>query len=540
MIVEEVRKLKTDVVLDGELVWLEENGRSDFQLLQNAIKARKAGNMYYYLFDLLYSDDKDLTSLPLIARKDRLQKLVPPRSSRLRYSDHFRGVGGQMLRAFCEHNLEGIVSKRVDATYTSGRRGDWVKSKCSQRQEFVIGGFTAPRGARGHFGALLLGYYEDGKLRYAGRCGTGFTEQSLADMGKKLKTMESEESPFDIASPRARDVHWVRPNLVAEVAFSEWTRERILRTPVFHGLRSDKDPHEISIEKPKEAGKASSRRIPITHPDRIIYAKENFTKQDIADYYHTVAKWMLPHILKRPLSLVRCPQGSMKPCFFNKHFTDIPEGVLPIAEKGREAYLEIENGIGLQNLIQRGSLEIHPWNCHSANMEAPDQIVMDFDPGPGVEFERVKEGVVELKAMLEQLGLKTFLKTTGGKGLHIQFPFEPNYSWDKIKQFAKTLTEEMVSRHPKLYVGKMTKSLRNKKIFLDYLRNGRGATAVAPYSLRARPISAVAMPLAWKELATLKAPNQFTLPKALQYLKKRRADPWKDYLSVRQKIAMLR
>lgn len=553
-------KLKDhDVILDGEIVWQDEAGRSDFQKLQNAMKDGSTDELVYWIFDLLYLDGEDLRSLPLIARKDRLEKLVDKVDSALiRYSQHYRGVGEKMIEASCAMDLEGIICKRVDANYVSGRRDDWVKVKCTKRQEFIIGGFTEPEGSRTGFGALLLGIHEDGKLRYVGRCGTGFNNQSLRMMYKKLRQHEVDESPFEVASPRARGLHWIEPKLMCEVSYSEMTKDKILRVPVFKGLRSDKKPEQITLEeaepvrgdhvvkkvskktKTRTTAKEKPGKLPISSPDRVIYTKEKLTKLDVAQYYMAASEWILPHVKDRPLSLVRCPNSSTKPCFFSKHFkTNLPEHLIAVPDKEHEDFIAIDSKEGLLQLAQWGSLEIHPWNCHRDDIEAPDQIVMDFDPHEDLDFDLVKEGALEMRELLKQLGLKSFLKTTGGKGLHVQFPFEPLYDWDTVKSFAKTLTQEMVSRHPDLYTGNMSKKLRSGKIFLDYLRNGRGATAVAPYSLRARAISSVAMPIAWEELEKLPASNIFTLPKAIAYLKKRKKDPWKDYFKTKQKIALL-
>lgn len=533
-----LKKLKAkSAVLDGEIVYLDEKGRSDFQKLQSALKEDRAKHLVYYVFDLLYLDGKDLTSLPLIARKERLGKLIKSLGSdQVRMSDHFRGVGPRLFKECCSRGLEGIVSKRVDTPYASGRHSDWMKIKCLQRQEFVIGGFTDPQGARSGFGSLLLGVYENGKLRYSGRCGTGFNAKLLGTIFAKLKKLEIEKSPFELKSPRGRGLHWVKPQLVCEAAFAEWTDEGVLRAPVFQGLRSDKPPEEISIEKSVNLPK-------ISHPDKIVFAKEKITKQQVVDYYQAVSQWLLPHIADRPLALVRCPQGSTKPSFYSKHFADkLPESIIPVpqADKSDLPFVAVDSLEGLMTLVQRGTVEIHPWGCHRQSIEFPDQVVMDFDPGPRVSFEQVKDGALELREMLRKIGIESFVKTTGGKGLHVQFPCEPLYSWDQIKEFARTLALEFVSRHPDLYTANMSKRVRTKKIFLDYLRNGRGSTAIAPYALRARALSAVAMPLEWSQLKGLKSANEFTLKKALLYLGRRRKDPWDGYLDLKQKISILK
>lgn len=544
-IVEALEPIQEDAVLDGEVVFLDENGRSDFQKLQGALKAGKVRELIYYVFDLLFLEGKDLTSIPLIARKDRLEKLIKKlKNKRIRYSEHFRVAGPELLNASCSHGLEGVVSKRVDTPYVPGRHSDWVKSKCIQRQEFVIGGFTEPRGARAKFGALLVGVHEDGQLRYAGRVGTGFDQKLLGSLHAKLAKLETEKSPFELRSPRERDVHWVKPKLVCEVAFSEWTSDKILRAPVFHGLRMDKPASEIVMEIPKHLQKGSdkitqakaekakpkkSAKVNLTHPDKIIYPEEKLTKRDVFNYFEFAQDYILPHIKGRPLALVKCPGGAAAKCFFSKH-----EG------NADQAYISIDSGEQLLQNAQLGTIEIHPWGCHRETIEFPDQIVMDLDPAGDVSFAEVKKAALELKEMLSAIGLKSFLKTTGGKGLHVQFPIEPLYSWDQIKEFTRTLALEMVSRHPDRYTANMSKKVRGGKIFVDYLRNGRGATGIAPYCLRARRKSSVSMPLDWKDLKALKAANVFTLEKAEAYLKKRKHDPWEDYFKLKQTIKILK
>lgn len=590
-LVRALEKLRVDeAIIDGEVVWQDEHGRTSFQKLQNAMQAKRTDALLYYAFDLLSLDGKDLRSLPLAARKDRLAKIIRQlKAPEINYSEHFREPGSRLLKATCSMGLEGVVSKRVDQPYTSGRRDDWVKAKCIKRQEFVIAGFSEGEGARIGFGALLLGYYDGDQLVYAGRVGTGFDQQKLNDIRRKLRALEIEDTPYNMKSPRGRQLHWVKPKLVAEVSFSEWTDEGSLRAPVFQGLRADKDPKEIRREEeervvadhvvheaapaparstkkqrttkpsastrsakmsrartnkvaneaPTEAP-AESRKSTVSHPDRVIYPAEKITKQDVADYYAAVAKFMVPHLEDRPLSLLRCTDNAIAGCFFNKHLPEkLPEHVIPVPQKGKAPFVAINSAKGLHALVQYGTLEFHPWGCHRKDIEAPDQIVLDFDPDESVPFDQVRAGALEIRDLLKSLGLKSFVKLTGGKGLHVQFPFEPRYDWDTIKSFAKTLVLEMVSRHPELYTANIAKKARVGKIFLDYLRNGRGATAVAPYSLRARARSSVAMPIAWTELGKIKQPDMYDLKRALEYLRKRKKDPWAEYFKVHQRIALL-
>ncbi len=549
-----LKKLPVEsATLDGEIIWQNEKGHSDFQKLQNSLKSKDTGSLVFWAFDLLHLNGEDLTSLPLIARKDRLEKLIKKLDNdRIRYSDHFRGLGDQMIKESCKLGLEGVISKRIEAPYISGRHGEWVKSKCIKRQEFVIGGFTDPEGSRTGFGSLLLGVYEGSKLKYVGKCGTGFDEKSLREVHAKMKKLEIENTPFELKSPRSKNIHFIKPKLVAEVSFANWTQDEVLRVPVFHALRSDKAPEEISIEKPKPLSKAEKMRtspvkksvktaVHISSTDRIVYKKEKITKGEIAEYYQAVSKWMLPHLINRPLSLLRCP--SMKQCFYAKHFTPLPDNLIALPKvKGINhdaPFFTIDSVEGLLTLVQMGAIEIHPWNCHAPKLDRPDQIVMDFDPDPSLDFKIVKEGALELREILQELGIESFVKTTGGKGLHVQFQFEPLYDWDSVKEFSKTLAQEMASRHPDLYTTNIRKETRKKKIFLDYLRNGLGSTAVAPYALRAHDQSSVALPIEWEELKHLKSSDAFDMRTALKLIAKRPNDPWKKYFSKKQKIKIL-
>lgn len=549
-IVDSLTKIKVqDAILDGEVVALDQKGRSDFQALQIAMKARHEKSLVYYVFDLMECDGEDLRSKSLLERKEKLLDVLP-NSLRIRYSEHLETNGDQMFKASCEQDLEGIISKRKDSPYTSGRTKSWVKSKCSKRQEFVIGGYSDPQGSRDYFGSLLLGVYDGNELKYVGRCGTGFNGETIRMLHKKLQKNKSKASPFQLKSPKKRDIHWVKPKLVAEVSFANWTREEILRVPVFHGLRIDKSPTEVKreIEKPiQEVGKLEQTTL--THPEKVIYAREKITKLDVANYYRAVAPHILPHILDRPLSMLRCPEGTAKTCFFQKHFTSKQRGdeLHPVIHEimidehgGKRGYATIDSSAGLVAMVQSGGFEFHAWGCRKPDIEHPDQIVMDFDPDGKVNFTQVKSAAFELKSMLEELNLKCFVKVTGGKGLHVHIPIDTVYGWDDVKEFSKVLAQHMEENKPELYTSVMSRSKRVGKIFVDYLRNGRSATAVVPYSLRARAISAVALPISWDELKKIKDPASFTLPKTLALLKTRKVDPWKEMLDLHQKITILK
>ncbi|WP_437202889.1 DNA ligase D [Planctomicrobium sp. SH664] len=561
-------------ILDGEVVLLRENGVPDFQRLQNAIKSGRAEDFHYYVFDLPYCEGYDLRKVPLVERKRLLEQIItrqfPDNDGAIRYSEHLLGQGAEFATQSCLHDLEGIVSKRVDSPYESGRTRTWVKTKCHRRQEFVIGGFTRPQGSRSGFGALLLGYFENGKLRYCGRVGTGFTQQSLKDLEKRLSAHRTRQCPFTTRPPASRDVEsWVEPVLVAEVEFSEWTDEQQLRHPSFKGLRQDKPATAITKEEPQSIGTQRERprartepgkrtgdsrmssntasRAPvqvegvtITHPERIVYPSTEITKQDLAEFYSDISEWILPHVVGRPLSLVRCPGGQAEQCFYQKHFDgELPAGLRSIAIKEKsktEPYVMITKSKGLIALIQQGVLEFHPWGARGDQIERPDRIVFDLDPGEGTEWKQIVEGVKEVRSRLESLKLTSFLRTSGGKGLHVVVPLVRRSSWEDAKEFARLLASSMAQDSPRLYTAEMSKARRKGRIFVDYLRNGRGATAIASYSTRARPGAPVATPLRWDELVESLRPDAYTVLNLRQRLASLKSDPWEGFFELRQSL----
>lgn len=544
-------------VIDGELVWLDEQGRSDFQKLQNSLKNKDSRRLVYYVFDLLFLNGEDYRNFPLYERKSRLKNLVKAlRSPFIRYSDHVEGNAKLLFKTVCSYKLEGLISKNRESTYQSRRSDTWLKTKCKKHQEFVVGGFTSGAGARSDFGALLLGAYEGKKLRYIGKVGTGFTEQSLNDIRKKLSRRQRSNSPFDLKSPSEKNAHWVRPELVAEVTFANWTNDGVLRAPVFQGLREDKSPKEIGIEQERSFDdlklfRKKNRRknknkptLPISNPEKVFYKGEGITKAQVAKYYQDFSEMILPHISHRPLALNRCPDGTDGECFFQKRIpSPIPSSLVPVSilEKGKsKTFIELDSSEGLLSLSQMGAFELHAWGCHTNHVENPDQIVMDFDPGPGTKWTQVIQGAMDLKEILDDIKLESFVKVTGGKGLHVHIPVAPLYSWAQIKNFSKTLGREMVHRFQDRYTISPAAKARKNKVFIDYLRNGRGATAVAPYSLRASKVSAVAMPISWSDLQRIKSSNYFTLEKTYKHLRRRKVDPWKDYFKKRQRISILK
>ena len=521
-------------LIDGELVVENEAGASNFSLLQADLADKKSDRFIFYAFDLLYLDGQDLRGAPLIARKEALQTIIASGSDPLRFSEHFEADGETMLRHACRLSLEGLVSKLRDAPYHSGRSKDWLKSKCTARQEFVIGGYVVSTTSSKAIGSLALGLYEDGKLRHVGRVGTGFSARVAADLFKKLAALKQDKSPFAgrLAADAARGVQFVKPILVAEIEFRAWTADGNLRHASFRGLREDKPATEIVKEDAAEAAAPPPRRssITLTHPDRLYWPQDGITKEGLANYYSEVWPYIAPFVVARPLALLRCPDGVSKACFFQKHaWKGINRAIKLMQDpkdKAAEPFLLIEDLDGLIALAQAGVLEIHPWGSPLAALETPDTMIFDLDPAEGVAWSDIIAGAKEIKERLAKVGLPAFVKTSGGKGLHVYVPLKPKASWDDVKAFARALAESMAKDSPDRYISVATKAKRKGLIFIDYLRNGRGATAVAPYSTRARPGAAVSMPLAWTELNDAIGPAYFTIENAPARLANLKSDPW--------------
>ena len=556
------------VLLDGEVVAFDERGISRFQRLQNARSGRPAApDLTYVVFDLLHLDGYDLTNAPLLARKAALSQLITSMgadAASVRFSEHVVGSGAEFFREACQLGLEGIVSKRVDAPYRSVRSQAWLKCKCLRRQEVVIGGYTDPGGSRSGLGALLVGLHDDdGKLHFVGKVGTGFSERSLMELEARLSKLATKTPPF-VDPPRgaaARGVHWVRPELLAEVAFSEVTTDGKLRHPSFQGLRDDKTATQIRLEQsvvPLPAGDASDEEngavsptassrapstaslrlpIPLTHPERVLYPDQDLTKRDLAEYYLQIAEWILPHVSDRLLTLVRCPAGQGTPCFYQKHAKDgFSSAVSSHALEGDdEPYVYVQDVDGLVSLVQVGVLEIHTWGSTLEHLETPDRLIFDLDPDPELEWARVVEGALDVRDELLAIGLQSFVKTTGGKGLHVTVPLVPDSDWTAIKAFCKAIAAKLARQKPRRYVSTMAKDKRTGKVFIDYLRNARGATAVVPYSTRARPGAPVATPITWGELER-DVRGAFTLASVVERLTKQRMDPWPGFFDLRQTI----
>ena len=537
----------TSALIDGELVVEAASGVSDFSALQGDLAAGRVDRMVFFAFDLLHLDGQDLTREKLVARKAALEKLLAGATGPLRYSEHMEEGGPDLLRHACRLSLEGVVSKRRDAPYRSGRTGDWIKSKCSARQEFVIGGFTQSTTSRRAVGALAVGAYEAGKLVYSGKVGSGLTEASSFELWDELERQRVEEPPFadPLPAEARRGLRWTKPVLVAEVEFRGWTSDGRLRHPVFHGIRRDKPASEVVREAPGKAGGSAApsttmapvSRIKLTHPDRMLWPDAGVTKQGLADFYSEIWRWIGPHLVDRPLSLVRCPEGVGGQCFFQKHaWAGLDKAVEKLPDGEGDVVLVLHDLDGLIALVQAGVLEIHPWGSHIASIDKPDMLTFDLDPGDDVGWEAVIEGAFAVRDRLKAVGLESFVKTTGGKGLHVVTPIKPDADWETAKAFARGIAEGLAKDEPTRYTAQLSKAQRGGRIFVDYLRNGRGATAISAYSTRARPGATVATPLGWDELSPAIRADRFRVSNLLNRLDSVAADPWAQFFDLKQPL----
>lgn len=499
-------------LIDGEIVAFKD-GRPDFSALKAAISG--AGEMTFFAFDLLELDGEDLTGLSNLQRKERLRPLLAGADPRLQFAEHILGAGEKLFATMCREGYEGIVCKRADAPYRGQRGRAWLKVKCTKRQEFVIVGWTPSDKTRG-FRALLLGVNGPDGYVYAGKVGTGFDAALMADLGAKLARLER-KTPT-VAAPRAavRGAHWVTPKLVAEIAFTEVTPDGVLRHPSFLGLREDKDASQVVAEKPVpvEAIPAPEVHVKITNPDRLIFPDSDVTKGDLADYYARVAPIMLPWTANRPISLVRCPQGRGKHCFFQKHDAgSFGEHVhhVEIREKDGsvEPYLYVDDADGLVTCVQMGTIEFHGWGSSVATLEQPDRMVFDLDPDEELGFDAVKKAAEDLKNHLAEIGLVSFAMLSGGKGVHVIVPLRPQAAWPAVKDFSERFARALAEAEPDRFVATMSKAKRKGRIFIDYLRNQRGSTAVMPYGARARAGAPVAAPVSWAELRDIDSAHRW-------------------------------
>ncbi|HEL4257793.1 DNA ligase D [Stenotrophomonas maltophilia] len=532
-----------DARLDGELVVLDEKGRSDFAALQRVIDGSSKAPLRYLLFDLPGVAGVDISAAPLLERKTLLKALIGDTPGTLAFSDHVLGHGPQVFAASGKAGYEGIVSKQVDAPYVNVRARSWVKVKHEDTDEFLIVGHTAPKGSRVGFGSLLLATPDKDGLRYVGRVGTGFDDDSLRALARTLKPLAVEDAAVALPAHvpfRAASVHWVKPVRVAEVAFRGWGKEGLLRQASFKRLRSDKSGEDLAMPAKTTS---SDDAVAISHPERVVFAKKKIRKGDVADYYRQMARWILPGIVGRPLSLLRCPDGAGKACFFQKHHgPGLGDAVhaVPLQQKsGREDYVYIDDVRGLLQLVQMNTLELHPWGATVADPEHPDRLVFDLDPGEGVGWNEVKAGARDVRDRLQEIGLRSFVRLSGGKGVHVVVPLQPAADWEQAKAFCEAFAQAMAQQAPERYVATMSKAKRGGVIFIDWLRNTRGATSVCSWSLRARESAGVAVPLRWEELARIKAADAFPLDKALARAKRLKADPWQGIDAVKQTLPSL-
>ena len=562
--------------LDGEAVVLDHNDVPNFQALQNAFDANRPQDIVIYLFDVPYLNGYDLRAVPLVQRRAILHALLEGADGRvLRFSEDFAFSAEDLLKSACDMALEGIIGKRRDSHYTSGRTSTWIKLKCRHRQEFVIGGYTEPAGSRAAFGALLLGVHDSkGKLQYAGRVGTGFDAALLRAVKKELDALETSRMPF-ASAPRERSrtpVHWVKPSLVCECNFAEWTNERIVRQASFVSLRDDKPARQIVRETPREGAdvqpnptersaattanpSATRKRAPkqapavdapssiagvkISHPERVIDKQTGARKIDLVQYYESVADWLLPHLTHRPVSLVRAPEDIGGELFFQKHSQKlaIPNVTQhPGLDPGHPPLISIDTIKALIGAAQMGTVELHTWNALASNIEKPDRVVFDLDPDPALGWDKMIEAAQLTRTLLDELGLVSFCKTSGGKGFHVVVPLSRQAGWDEVKAFSQAVAQHMAATLPKHFAAKMGPQNRKRKIFVDYLRNSRGSSTVAAFSARARPGLGVSVPLAWEEVSSTTGGDQWNIANLQGRLESLRQDPWADYAKTRQRI----
>jgi bifunctional non-homologous end joining protein LigD len=559
---------------DGEIVALDSKGMPDFQALQQAFDGSHTQDIVYYLFDLPYCGGYDLRKVPLHERRAMLASLLEQAPADIRFSETFDIEASEILASACKIGLEGIIGKRRDSTYELRRSSSWIKLKCSQRQEFLICGYTDPQGSRTAIGSLLLGLHdENGRLRYAGNVGTGFDDRALAGLLKKLKPLHTDETPFDGPTGRYRNPHWVKPVLLAEVSFAQWTGDGHIRHSVFHGLRTDKKPRAITREKPVAIKSASSSSaaaprsrkssessklqqsfeaqpqlqpqsplagLKITHPERVIDASSGATKIDLIRYYALVAPLMMTHLKSRPVSLVRAPDGIAGQLFFQKHFERANMQGIRALPKSLDAehppYLEVAEPGGLLSAAQMNVIEFHTWNGVKSAIGKPDRFSFDLDPGEKSEWPAMQEAALLVRSFLLELKLESLIKTSGGKGLHVVVPIRKQYDWDTIKDFSRTIVEHLAVTLPERFSAKSGPRNRVGKIFIDYLRNGFGATTACAWSARARPGLGVSVPIAWDEVEKLHGSAQWTIANIHTRLD-RGNTPWENVPFLSQSVA---
>jgi bifunctional non-homologous end joining protein LigD len=535
------------VLLDGEIVATDRHGRSDFGALQRALGG-DGGPLSYFVFDLLAQGGRSLRGAPLRERKQALHRLLAPapRDGPLLYADHVAGDGRKMFRTLCAEGFEGVIAKRADRPYGAGRSQAWLKIKCRHEQEFVVIGWS-PSAADRPFASILLAQKRAGRLRYAGRAGSGFSRADLTALAQQFRRLARGAPPDVAAVPAAvkRQARWLQPRLVAEIGFANFTRDGIVRQGRFVGLRQDQPAHAVTREEPMALETAQTETateiagVRLTHPDKLLYPAQHVSKRDVARYLAAAAERMLPHLANRPLSLVRCPDGAAGKCFFQRHAgAGLTEALhrVPIRDSRGETqdYLAIADVRGLLTAAQLGVLEFHIWGAHADNVERPDRLVFDLDPDPAIDFAAVIDAAQQVRSALDALGLASFALLSGGKGIHVVVPLVRGRNWPDVKRFSKGLAERFAAAAPERYVATMRKARRTGRIFIDHFRNDRSASAIAPYSPRARDGAAVAWPVGWDELPDIASAAEVSIATAMDRLAA--PDPWPDYAATRQRL----
>ncbi|MHC8294757.1 DNA ligase D [Pseudomonas sp. LB3P58] len=556
--------------LDGEMVVADEQGVPDFQALQNAFDSGRSGNIVYYLFDMPYLNGVDLREVPVEERRVALSTVLNPnKEPLLRFSDAFSEEPEALLNSACQMRMEGLIGKRLGSPYVSRRSSDWIKLKCKHRQEFVVVGFTDPKGSRNAFGALLLGLHDrdSGELRYAGKVGTGFNETTLKRIYEQLKPLQSKKIP--VVNPPsgfdAKGVHWLKPTLLAEVAYAEMTKEGSVRHAVFHGLRDDKPAEDITEERPKAVKTSAAKKttaekpstsakkkaapapsqiglgdgkVRITHPDRVIDASSGTTKVQLAEYYASVAEWILPELKDRPVALVRAPDGIAGELFFQKNAERLAIPGITTLDKALtgQPVMIINNAEALIGAVQMSTVELHTWNATSDNLDKPDRFVLDLDPDPALPWKSMVEATQLTLSVLDELGLKAFIKTSGGKGIHLVVPLTRKLGWDEVKDFSHAIVSHMAKLLPERFSAVSGPKNRVGRIFIDYLRNGLGATTICAYAVRTREGLPVSVPIFHEEVGELKGGNQWNIHTVHERLAEVGDEPWTDLKKTRQSI----
>jgi bifunctional non-homologous end joining protein LigD len=535
----------SSALIDGEIVVEDSRGIPSFSLLQADLSTGRRDRFRYFVFDLLYCEGFDLTQAALSDRKALLQQIVGglPADSTIRFSEHLAEDGPTMFEHASRLGLEGIVSKRSDLPYRAGRGDHWLKVKGVHRQEFIILGYIPSTAAKGLVGALLLGYFDKGTLHYAGRVGTGYSSDQSRSLRDALEEIASTKPKLGNKLPDGAEkgVRWAQPRLVCEVEYRGITADKLVRQASFKGLREDRPPEEIVLETTPEHPTSDRgrelARARLTHPERILWPEQGVTKEGLAEFYCDIADWILPHISGRVLSLVRHPSGVNEKGFFAKHaWHGLSAAVKRVDVGEKEKMLVLDDLAGLIDLVQAGVVEIHPWGSTVADLEKPDRLIFDLDPGEDVPWSAVNEAALDVRAKLEEFGLRSFVKTSGGKGLHVVLPIEPVTGWDDAKKFTQSVAETMAKARPERYIANMSKAKRRGRIFIDYLRNGRGATAVSAYSTRALPAASVSTPLAWDELSESIRADHFNVDNLRQRLAVLKEEPWPEFFTLKQRL----